>query len=54
MREHLEFWLAVLTFMFIIQGSAFIYFVNWVLWRWNTVLTKMNIEQHLSTRSEEE
>lgn len=50
----MDFLLSLILVLVVLHGGLNLYFVNWVLWRWNTVLTKMNIEQHLSTRSEEE
>jgi hypothetical protein len=53
--EGITLWLSIITVLFVIQGGLSLYFVNWVLWRWNTLLTKINIEsQQLNNTSEEE
>jgi hypothetical protein len=53
--EGITLWLSIITALFVIQGGLSLYFVNWVLWRWNTLLTKINIEsQQLNNTSEEE
>jgi len=53
--EGITLWLSIITALFVIQGGLSLYFVNWVLWRWNTLLTNINIEsQQLNNTSEEE
>jgi hypothetical protein len=53
--DSLTIWLSIITIFVFIQGGLSLYFVNWVLWRWNTLLTKINIEsQQLNITSEEE
>lgn len=35
-------WLSIITILLFIQGGLSLYFVNWVLWRWNTLMTRIN------------
>ncbi len=53
--DSLTVWLSLLTIIFVVQGGLSLYFVNWVLWRWNTLITKINIENRkdINTDSEE-
>lgn len=55
--EGFTVWLSILTIILAIQGGLSVYFVNWVLWRWNTLLTRMNLshihEESINTDSEE-
>ncbi len=53
--DSLTVWLSLLTIIFVVQGGLSLYFVNWVLWRWNTLITKINIEHRkdINTDSEE-
>jgi len=49
MIDSIYLWLSILTFLFFIQGGLLIYFVRWVLWRWNAVMTDI----YISKREEE-
>ena len=42
--ETFTIWLSILTLVFVVQGGLSLYFVNWVLWRWNTLLTRINLK----------
>jgi|TARA_B100001094_G_scaffold192533_1_gene186403 hypothetical protein len=43
--ETFTIWLSILTLVFVVQGGLSLYFVNWVLWRWNTLLTRINLKE---------
>jgi len=45
--------LSIILVLVVLHGGLNLYFVNWVLWRWNTFLTSMQ-QERLRTSQEEE
>jgi len=52
--ESYTIWLSVLTMFFVLESVLLLYFVNWILWRWNTLLTRINKGEPLSKETEDE
>ena len=44
-EDILSWWVVILTVFFIVESSLLVYFVRWVLWRCNTVITELMIEK---------
>jgi|TARA_R110001599_G_scaffold86855_1_gene232551 hypothetical protein len=47
-------WLSVLTILFFIESSAIIYFVRWILWRWNGSIQDLLIAHYSNSESDNE
>jgi len=47
-------WLSVLTLVFVIESTAIIYFVRWVLWRWNGSIQELLIAHYSNSPSDKE
>ena len=46
MMESLTLWLSILTILFILESSLLVYFVRWIMWRWNTVVQELLVAKH--------
>ena len=40
-----NWWLVVLTVVFLIESSFVIYFVRWIMWRFNTAIHELMVEK---------
>ena len=44
-EDILSWWVIMLTVFFIVESSLLVYFVKWVIWRCNLVITELMIEK---------
>lgn len=54
LMDTMTVWLCILTMFFVLESVLLLYFVNWILWRWNTLLTRINKGEPLSNTDDEE
>lgn len=47
-------WVFILTIFFIIESSLLVYFVRWILWRWNGSIQELLISHYSNRESENE
>ena len=52
--EFLTTWISILTFLFVIESSAILYFVRWILWRWNGSIQELLVAHYSNSPSDKE
>ncbi len=50
----LTWWICILTVMFLMESALVLYFVRWVLWRWNGSIQDLLIAHYSNSPSDKE
>jgi|TARA_R110002012_G_scaffold160467_2_gene322313 hypothetical protein len=51
MMEIFTWWISVLTILFIMESALILYFVRWILWRWNGSIQELLIAHYSNSES---
>ncbi len=54
MMDILTTWISVLTILFIMESAAIVYFVRWILWRWNGSIQELLTAHYSNSESDNE
>jgi|TARA_R110001592_G_scaffold47454_3_gene150351 hypothetical protein len=52
--EVLVLWLSVITVLFIMESALVLYFVKWILWRWNGSIQELLVSHYSNSPSDKE
>lgn len=52
--ELLTWWISLLTILFIMESALVLYFVRWILWRWNTSIQELLVAHYSNSESDNE
>ena len=50
----LVWWLSVITVLFIMESALVLYFVRWILWRWNGSIQDLLVAHDSNSESDKE
>ena len=54
MMDLLTWWISILTVIFLMESAAIVYFVRWILWRWNTTVQELLVAHYSDSESDNE
>lgn len=49
--EIFTWWISVLTILFIMESALILYFVRWILWRWNGSIQDVLVAHYSNSES---
>lgn len=47
-------WISLLTILFLMESALVLYFVRWILWRWNGSIQELLIAHYSNSESDNE
>tara|TARA_B100000686_G_scaffold150276_1_gene157535 strand:- start:1799 stop:1993 length:195 start_codon:yes stop_codon:yes gene_type:complete len=54
MMDFFTTWISILTILFVLESSLLIYFVHWILWRWNGPIQDVLVAHYSNSESDKE
>tara|TARA_R100001163_G_C5053254_1_gene189850 strand:- start:1566 stop:1736 length:171 start_codon:yes stop_codon:yes gene_type:complete len=54
MMDLITWWISLLTIFFIMESALLLYFVRWILWRWNGSIQELLIAHYSNSESTHE
>ena len=52
--DMLTTWISILTILFVLESSMLIYFVRWIMWRWNGSIQELLVAHYSNSESDNE
>ena len=54
MMDFFTTWISILTILFVVESSLLLYFVHWILWRWNGPIQDVLVAHYSNSESDNE
>ena len=50
----ITWWISLLTVLFVMESALLLYFVRWILWRWNGSIQELLVAHYSNSESDKE